>query len=279
MYIEFLARSFVSAHSIRNYLSGVRLLHKYLGRSSPSLDSFDVDLMLRALDITLPHVPVRRLPITEPLLLAICELCDSQDILGKVLKCAVLFAYFGFLRQSNLAPASRRAFDPTRHTCRADVLEQPPGLVVVMKWSKTLQRRADRPHLVPLPSLPGHPLCPLTAYRDMIAAVPAVCQPARAPLLLLPGGGHSPRFLLLPQLRSAFNIILTALGCDVSAYSLHSLRRGGATAAFRAGVACIHVQRHGAWKSNAFWNYIVSDAVHKSPVAAGLAQAARAHRV
>jgi hypothetical protein len=219
MYIEFLARSFVSGRSIRNYLSSVRWLHKYLGCPSPSLDNFEVDLMLRALDITLPHVPLRKLPITEPLLLEICALCDSQATIGKVLKCAVLFAFFGFLPQSNLAPSSQLGFDPSRHTCRADVSEQPPGLVIALKWSKTLQRRADKPHLIPLPRIPGHPLCPLAAYRDMIAAVPTACP--RAPLLLLPGVGRTPRVLLLPQLRQSFKVLLTALGCDTKVFSLH----------------------------------------------------------
>ena len=111
----------------------------------------------------------------------------------------------------------------------------------------------------------------------MIAAVPTACP--RAPLLLLPGVGRTPRVLLLPQLRQSFKVLLTALGCDTKAFSLHSLRRGGATAAFRAGVDCVHVQRHGTWKSDVFWQYIVSDAVQKSPVAAGLAQAARSRHV
>lgn len=272
MYIEFLARSFSSPRSVRNYLSGVRLLHNYLGRESPSLDNFNVDLMLRAVDITLPHVPNRRLPITEPMLIELCSLCDSQGVLGLVLKCAILLAFFGFLRQSNLAPKSTRDFDPTRHTCRADVLEHPPGLVIIMKWSKTLQLRASKPHLIPIPSISGHPLCPVRAYRAMIAAVPTTC--AGDPLLLLPGNGRGPRPLLLPNLRQSFQVLLTALGHDPTTYSLHSLWRGGATSAFRAGFDCVHVQRHGARKSDVFWQYIVSDAPHKSPVAAGLARSA-----
>ena len=41
------------------------------------------------------------------------------------------------LRQSNLAPGSVGKFDATRHTTRADVAIQPPGLVIRVKWSKT----------------------------------------------------------------------------------------------------------------------------------------------
>lgn len=40
MYCEFLARSFSSPKTIRNYISGVRLMHKYVHASADSLHSF-----------------------------------------------------------------------------------------------------------------------------------------------------------------------------------------------------------------------------------------------
>ena len=40
-------------------------------------------------------------------------------------------------------------------------------------------------------------------------------------------------------------------------YSLHSLRRGGATASAHASVDCIHIKLHGMWRSDSFWDYTV----------------------
>ena len=58
LYMEFLARTFASTQTIKNYICGVRLLHKLLGLSVPdSLQSFELSLMLRALDRSLKHTP------------------------------------------------------------------------------------------------------------------------------------------------------------------------------------------------------------------------------
>lgn len=122
IYVEYLAQRFQSPKSVHNYVSGVRLLHKYLGAPDANLYSFELDLMLRSLDITLRHTPKQRLPITWKILRQLCQVCDGLDTIGCVLKCALLFGFFGLLRQSNLAPRSPSLFDPTRHTCRGDLV-------------------------------------------------------------------------------------------------------------------------------------------------------------
>ena len=54
-------------------------------------------------------------------------------------KAIYLFAFFGFFRISNLAPSSKRDFKITKHLCRGDVLFHGKFLIVIVKWSKTLQ--------------------------------------------------------------------------------------------------------------------------------------------
>ena len=102
-YIEFLARSFQSPKSIKNYISGIRLLHKLTHVECPNLYSFEVHLHLRALPLTMNRFPKQKLPITLDLLLKLCQLSTPLGDIGKVLKCAFLFAFFGYLRQSNIA--------------------------------------------------------------------------------------------------------------------------------------------------------------------------------
>lgn len=260
MYVEHLAQRFRSPKAVGNYISGVRLLHKYLGVACPSLHCFELDLMLRALDLTLQHVPNQRHPVTPDILQQLCQMCDHLGPMGRALKCAYLFGFFGLLRQSNLAPKSQRAFDHHRHTCRGDILHQYPGIVLIQKWSKTSQR-GGQPHLIPLPVIKNSPLCPVAAYTDMLEVAPT--QHPNQPLLFTVGHRGSVHYLTTGSLRQSFSVMMDTLGHNTSVYSLHSLRRGGATTAYQAGVVFTEIQRHGGWKSSAFWDYITPDsAVH-----------------
>ena len=69
---------------------------------------------------------------------------------------------------------------------------------------------------------------------------------------------------------------LLFLDLDPTLYSLHSLRRGGATAAHRQGLHQELIKRHGLWSSDFFWAYVTSLGVASSPVTAGLATAVQA---
>ena len=270
MYAEYLANRFSSPLSVRNYIGGVRLLHRYLNVVADSLSSFELDLMLRALDLTMLHIPTQKSPVTERMLLQLCCLCDDLGLFGDILKFAFLLGFFGFLRASNIAPPYARAFDPTRHTCRGDVIFQPPGLVVILKWTKT-SRCYAKPYAIPLPTIPDSPLCPVQAYRNMLSRVPT--HSAGQPLLVKPSSSDNYKVVTSCQLRRGFTALVECLGYPTGSYSLHSLRRGGATAAYNANVDYINIKRHGTWRSDTFWQYIAQRDVSASPVASGLARA------
>ncbi len=91
------------------------------------------------------------------------------------------------------------------------------------------------------------------------------------PLLLLPGI-HSHIVVDIPFIRKEFSLILQHIGLSSKDYSLHSLRRGGASVSFQAGVSAAAVQKHGLWRSEAFWQYVITP-VSSSPVAAALTDA------
>ena len=266
LYVEYLAQRFTNPKSVTNYLSAIQLFHNLSGVAASNIHGFQYRTMLRALPLTMRHTPLQRLPIDPRLLAAICRVCDNLSAMGIVLKLAFLVAFFGFLRQSNLAPPSPRTFDPSRHTTRGDVTVQAPGLVIRLKWSKTMQA-AGTPVAIPIPAIPGHPLDPVAAYQAMLRQAPT--RHPREPLLILPNG----RPLCVPQLQQALNAILSALGQPAHLYSLHSLQRGGSTTSARAGADYIHVKRHGTWASDSFWDYIASYAIVESPVAQALARA------
>ena len=256
-----------SPKSVRNYLSAVKLYHNLLSVTPTHLNNFQFLLMLWALPLTMRQAPLQRLPMLPSLLSQICSVCDLLGSTGLVAKCGFLLAFFGFLRQSNLAPSCPSVFDVTLHTCRGDVFVQAAGLVITLKWTKTLQT-AGQPAVIPVPSIPGHALDPVSAYQSMVTYIPTL-HPSE-PLLLL----RNRRLMTSQHLRHILQSILAALGQPVRLYSLHSLRRGGATASPRAGVDYINIKRHGTWRSDSFWDYIAHHAPEDSAVARALADSA-----
>ena len=53
--------------------------------------------------------------------------------------CAMLLAFFGCFRLSNLVPPSKANFDPLKHFKRNDVRFEGDLVLVYFKWSKTNQ--------------------------------------------------------------------------------------------------------------------------------------------
>ena len=250
MFLEFLARTFKSPQSLINYLSGIRTMHKTLGIETLSLDSYEVKMMLRAFNITFRHIPFHRPPISIELLRDIVYICKNLGTTGTMLKCAFIFLFMGFLRQSNVAPSHQEKFDINRHTARGDVLYHPPGLILILKWTKTIQ--GGESALIPLPYIHKNILCPVTAFQEMCEKIPGTSMD---PLLILPGQGSGNTQVTTKVLQLAFSDILAQLNVTIP-YTLHSFRSGGASSCFHGGADPSDVKNHGTWKSNTFWKYI-----------------------
>ena len=273
LYIEHLAQKFKSPQSVKNYLSAVTLIHKHLGLQCSATQSYQVTLMLRAISATMRHVPHPKSPISLPILFQLCQLCQPLGLWGLVLQCAILFSFFAFLRQSNLAPKDSTHFNSTRHPTRGDVHRSPVGLALAVKWTKTLQSSMS-PVYIPLPSIPGSPLCPVRAYNAMVTRVPTPSP--QAPLFLMPSQSGRLTVVSISQLRSSFNHLISQLHLPPKNFSLHSLRRGGATLAFQSGVPLDLIKSHGTWTSDSVWSYI-KPPPHASALPQALVRAVRAY--
>ena len=57
LYITHLSTVFTSSRSVRNYVSGVRFLHKQLSLTPETVESFPVQCLLRAADLTMRTPP------------------------------------------------------------------------------------------------------------------------------------------------------------------------------------------------------------------------------
>ena len=76
--------------------------------------------------------------IEVKLLNEIVSQCDLT-YMGQIFKGLYLLNFFSFLRLSNLVPHSCTGFSPLRHLARGDIIFKPGKMIVLVKWSKTMQ--------------------------------------------------------------------------------------------------------------------------------------------
>jgi len=262
MYIQFLSRTLKSPIAITNYVSAISQLHKAMDLPSPTTN-YRVSTMLRAVKIQSRHIPNKKSPINAKMLYQICDVCDLMGVTGLVLKSAYLMTFFTFVRQSNIAPTALSTLDITRHTTRADVIFSPPGLYLLLKWSKTFQTGEFT--LLPVPEIQSHKHCPVQTYKKMCNIIPAE---KTSPMFLYP----SYKIVTISNLQTSLKYIVQLLGYDPIKFTMHSFRSGGATECHNASIPTDQIKKQGTWVSNCFWNYISSGYENES-VTTALAEA------
>lgn len=259
LYAQFLSRSFKSVSSICNYISGVRTLHVLLDSPYEADNSVELKMTLRGLRRTKPHKVRQAAPLCPRLLARIYVNIVFQDPVQATLWALILLAFFTLARKSNLVVTGKQKFDKDKQLCRSDVILGKQGMLVQFKWSKTNQFGL-RCHLVPIMSIPDSPLCPVRAYKNMIK--------------LVPGSPSDPAFMSTSAQPIKYSVLqsfikgnVKRLGLDPSAFSSHSLRRAGATWAFKSQVPGELIQIHGDWASQAYLRYLEFSMSQKLQVA------------
>jgi len=261
LYTQFLSRSFKSVTSVKNYINGVRILHLRIDVPFPSLD-YSFQLLLKGLKRLNPHEERRALPITPNILLRIFLVLDLNSSFHRALWACFLICFYMFARKSNMVPPSATLFDLSKHLARGDIFRSSTGLVVLVKWSKTIQC-GERHLLVPLLQVASSPLCPRRAFDFMVNRLPAskaspafVYTDSRGEVVTLTHG----------VLVSSLRVLLRQAGVSPLGYTGHSFRRGGASFAFQAGVSGELIQLHGDWKSDAYLKYLTVPMQHRLQV-------------
>ncbi|KAI8503309.1 hypothetical protein Bbelb_191300 [Branchiostoma belcheri] len=253
-YAQFLSRSLKSPSTVQIYIHGARLLQRFQGCEPPPSDAFELRLVLSSFRRQSPHIPQRTLPITPAILLRLRDHLDLNRPLHATLWAAYTVAFFTLLRKSNLVPKTTSAFDPGKHLTRGAIRVTSDGLVVRITWSKTLQFK-QRVLLLPVPAIPGHPLCPRHAYVNMCSLLPVGSD---SPAFLVPGSAGRLVSLTHASLVAHLKTLLAAAGLPSGDYSGHSFRRGGATFAWHCGADPQIIKLLGDWSSDAFQSYLDS---------------------
>ena len=249
-YIEHMARQGHAPLSISNAISHLRTFYLLAGLDTQPLHHFRVGLALRAVATTVRHTPTPKDPVPPALLKRALEFLHKAQS-PQATRLAIILMFMGFLRQSSVAPQSVAAYDHTRHLTASDLSLVPEGLVVHIKWTKTLQRSADATSIL-LPPTADTSLCPVRAYHLYRREVPAPSAP-QSPLLVHADGNA----LTVPFIRKQWTLLLQLAGADPAKYSLHSLRKGAANYTYNEARADLNdVMTHGTWRSQAVRTYI-----------------------
>ncbi len=259
-YIEFLAQRLKSARSIFNYISGVRSFLKYNRQPTKCLDSYHVDLLLRACKLTLNQPSRKKESVNFKEFRSICKACDALGAKGVLLKVSVTMCFYGMLRQSNICPRSSKSYQYNKNTSRDCISLQDPGLVISLPWTKTRQE-GGLPLQVPLPGLLDPVVCPVRAYNKLLKLQPTKCP--KQPLLAAKDG----KSISCRLLARWFNQAVELAGLSNKSLSLHSLRRSAASIMAHSGVNLAQIKTHADWQSDAFWQYISAQKPADSAVA------------
>ena len=134
----------LQANTIQVYLAAVTHLYLTHGFSSPAHNNPTLNLAIRGMQRSQgpAHLKPKRLPLTVEMLEQLLRLLDSDPLSRHdrlMLKAALTFGFFGFLRVSEYTRNTRGRFEPRIHPTRNDVSWVKEGIHFLIKKTKTDQ--------------------------------------------------------------------------------------------------------------------------------------------
>lgn len=252
-YARYIANTVTSYETVLNYVSGVRKLHALGGYDIPSPQEPNFVHIMRGIKHELAQPVKQAATMTPQMLRKLYHVVDLSSVKEVVGFTAILLGFYMFLRRSNLFPETVDGFNEEQHLTRSDIRLGKYLAVVEIRWSKTLQYK-QKQLLLPLIPCKHAEICPVYWLRHMLNLVRA--GPG-APLFSVPSGeGVKP--LTCDQAQNLLRKWVTMVHVDPIPYSLHCLRRGGATWAIEAGLVGTEIKVMGDWASDSYMRYIDS---------------------
>ena len=139
-FIALLGRGPYAFKSAVNIIGSLRWFSSILDSSSEkTFDAVLVSISMKGLKAQLSRPLRQKLPFTVSHLTKFYHLLDLSDVKQLACWCAMLLAFFGCFRLSNLVPISKNKFDPLKHLKRNDIKFEDNFVLIYYKWSKTNQ--------------------------------------------------------------------------------------------------------------------------------------------
>ena len=264
-FIALLGRSPIVHKYASNVISNVKWFASLLDPSSAKVfDALLVQVSLKGLRAQLSRPARQKLPFSLEHLCLFYKCLNLDNVKHLACWCAMLLAFFGCFRLSNLVPVSKNKFDPLKHLRRNDIKFENDVVLIFYKWAKTNQN-SNKVSWVPLCLVKDERFNIKSFFQRLFSKVKA---PDNAPLFSFSKKDHHSRYSLVKLL----NICIFDAKLSLSDYSWHSFRRGAAVFAFELGLADSAVQLLGDWSSGAFKNYLEFSFLKKVSVAKEIAK-------
>ena len=211
-------------------------------------------MFTQGLKRVLVHALKQAEPMTPELLLKISKVVNFRDDVDMVAWTATLLGFYMFMRSSNLVPDTMDNYNSEQQFRRADlnITSLQSAMMVEVRWSKTLQFKQK---VLRFPMLPANnkAICPVFWTHHMITRIPAEpAEPAFAVKVKNQTLALSANQLIY-RLRKWLSLVRTVNPSD---YTLHSLRRGGATFTYRCNIEGEMIRTLGSWSSDCYKRYI-----------------------
>lgn len=239
MFYQYLANKLTSVSSVKNYISGARTWVLEHGGNPHAFAGYEQSMMIKALTKDSKHVVKRAFPLNLTHIYVIVSYLDSARNAPLCIKPCILIGYSCYLRSSNLLSPTF-VFGGGYHTLLTKhVLDSGNSLHVTIVSTKT----RSLPYVVVVPSLPGSELCPVRAWR---AYVTRVNPPLNAPAFMINHGSPLSSSLVVRIMRDALSGFPDI---ELSAITMHSLRRGAVQQADSEGAELSQIMNRGGWSS------------------------------
>ena len=131
----------ISPANISNYLAAIRAQCIVFNLNTACFQHQQIQYFLKSLKINRPLQPKIHKHIDTQLLNSIIRITETLHH-PQVFKSLYILAFFSFLRLSNILPHAISTFDNTRHLAKGDVIFDQDQVLLIIKWSKTMQKRA-----------------------------------------------------------------------------------------------------------------------------------------
>ena len=249
-FIALLGRGPYAHKSATNMISSIKWFACLLDSSSTvTFNAVHVSTALKGLKAQLSRPVRQKLPITVNHLLKFYNILNLSDLKQLSAWCAMLLAFFGCFRLSNLVPSTFNSFDPLKHLSRDDIRFEDDIVLVYYKWSKTNQNSSKVSWI---------PICSVSDSRFNIKInlekLFIKCKaPKNAPFFTY---NKNSMFHTRQSLINILDMCVRNANLSPDNFSWHSFRRGSAVFAFELGLADSAVQLLGDWSSSAFKNYL-----------------------
>ena len=220
--------------TVANAVSTVRTLQALKGYPTPDLYDVAIKLELKGLKNTSGHIKRQAKCMTPQLLRSIHNKVNFKDETEMVCFVALLTGFFLLLRKSNMVPISmsgKTGFDPQKQFRRCDFKLGQKTVLVDVRWSKTIQK-SGRILQLPLLPLVNKEICPIYWIKKMVNTIPAK---STDPFFLVP---HKGKYVPLTykKLGDQLKTLAQEVKGTQEGWTLHCLRRGGATWCFNIDI-------------------------------------------